>query len=83
MHDFFTANGLFCNFIPMRHKSDKLLSTIASDVVWDLRTGKAGFGFITYTNYMKILLAGAAGNFCASSLEAELRTILLAVESCH
>lgn len=56
---------------------------VSTDVAWDPQSGIAGFRFVIYTNQLVVLLAGAAGDSCSSSLEAELRAILLALEHCH
>lgn len=65
-----------------KNHADNLSIFVSSDAAWDHLTGKAGFGFIIYTNFYFILLAGATGDFYSSPLEAELLPILHAMNHC-
>lgn len=67
----------------MIFQSPHLSILVFSDAAWDPLTGKAGFGFFITINQNVILLAGATDDTCASSLDAKLCAILLALEHCH
>ncbi|XP_039130842.1 putative disease resistance protein RGA3 [Dioscorea cayenensis subsp. rotundata] len=71
VHNFYLANDLLCRHSLMNFRSATLSIFVSSDASWNHSTGKAGFGFIIYTNFHSILLAGLPVVLLLSS-EAEL-----------
>lgn len=81
-HNVFTAKGLSGLRTPSFSRPSKLSIFVSTNAAWDLRSGSAGYGFIIYTNFNSVLLAGAAGEHCSSSLEAELKAIAFLLRHC-
>ncbi|XP_039128406.1 uncharacterized protein LOC120264644 [Dioscorea cayenensis subsp. rotundata] len=81
-HDYFSVHGFLCRNLTRGLIPFHPALWVFSDAAWDPLTGKAGFGFIITTNRNIILLAGAAGDTCASSIDAELHAIHLALTHC-
>lgn len=79
VQNYFTAKNPFRWRAPFPRRPTKLSLIVSTDAAWDHLSGMAGFGFIIHTNLHIVLLAGAAGDFCSSPLEAEFRAIYLAL----